>query len=172
MLHNTGAYLQKIITYSVPKPNNHVENSMDLYKRLSGLELASSDTIFSLDVVSLFTNIPVELALESFSNREYIEPFAGISKSEFVQLVKFIMNSTYFTFNRKYKQCFGTPMGSPLSPIIADMVIQDLEQAVLDSLGLRIEFYFRYVDDIIIAAPKDKLSIIYLMVLIIIVMKD
>lgn len=36
-------------------------------------------------------------------------------------MVKFIMNSTYFTFNSKYyKQSFGTPMGSPLSPIIAD----------------------------------------------------
>lgn len=49
-------------------------------------------------------------------------------------------------------------MGSPLSPIIADITLQDLELHVLNTLTFSISFYFRYVDDIALAAPKDKIN--------------
>jgi len=36
--------------------------------------------------------------------------------------INFVLSSTYFTFNNKiYKQIFDNPMGSPLSPIMADL---------------------------------------------------
>ena len=42
------------------------------------------------------------------------------------------MNSLYFKFDNKfYKQTNGHPMGLSLSPIIADIVIQGLEEQVL-----------------------------------------
>jgi len=56
-----------------------------------------------------------------------------------------------------YKQVFGTPMGSPLSPIIADLVLRDLETKALKTLPFSIPIYFRYVDDILLAAPDDQL---------------
>jgi len=39
-------------------------------------------------------------------------------------------------------------MGSPLSPIIADLVMRDLEERALETLGLLLPFYVRYIDDI------------------------
>jgi len=47
-------------------------------------------------------------------------------------------------------------MGSPLSPIIADLVMQDLEANALDTLGLEIPFYYKNVDDIALAVPRQK----------------
>ena len=49
-------------------------------------------------------------------------------------------------------------MGSPLSPILADLVIQDLENNIFSTLTMHISFYYRYVDDIVLAAPKDKIN--------------
>jgi len=49
-------------------------------------------------------------------------------------------------------------MSSPLSPIIADLVIQDLEREVLRKLDFRLPFYFRYVDDILTAVPKTTID--------------
>lgn len=49
-------------------------------------------------------------------------------------------------------------MGSPLSPIIADMVMQDLESNVLKKLPFKPNFYYRYVNDIILTAPSDELQ--------------
>jgi len=52
-----------------------------------------------------------------------------------------------------YKQgTYGTLIGSLLSPIIADIIMQDLAK-VLGMLNLSI--YYRYVDDLI--CPKDVL---------------
>jgi len=70
--------------------------------------------------------------------------------------IEFVLFSTYFTFmNKIYKQIFGTPMGSPLSPIVADLIMRDLEEHVLNSLNIRPTC--RYVDDIVLAAPKEEI---------------
>jgi len=42
-------------------------------------------------------------------------------------------------------------MGSPLSPVIADLILQRLESSVLNNLTDKPIFYYRYVDDIILA---------------------
>jgi len=79
---------------------------------------------------------------------------------EFIQAVKLILDSTFFTFNKIYKQKFGTPIGSPMSPVIADIVIDDLKNKALNNLNLDIPFYYRYVDDIAMAVPSQKLQVV------------
>jgi len=49
-------------------------------------------------------------------------------------------------------------MSSPLSPIIADLIIQDLEREMLRKLDFKLPFYFRYVDDILTAVPKTAIN--------------
>jgi len=65
--------------------------------------------------------------------------------------VKMVLDSTFFSFNSKiYKQKFG-PMGSPMSPIIAGLVMDDLETKALKILNFQLPLYYRYVDDIMLA---------------------
>jgi len=49
-------------------------------------------------------------------------------------------------------------MGSPLSPIIADLALQNLESHVLKKLSFKPVFYIRYVDDIALLVPRDSLN--------------
>jgi len=49
-------------------------------------------------------------------------------------------------------------MGSPLSPIIAEIVLQDLEMKTFELLNVKIPFYHRYVDDRALAAPRQKIN--------------
>ena len=77
----------------------------------------------------------------------------------FEEGINFLMDLTYFKFDNKYyKQIFGTPMGSSISPIIADIVMQDLEGEVIKNLDFTVRLYYRYVDDTIIFLPKDKIN--------------
>jgi len=42
------------------------------------------------------------------------------------------MQSSYFTFRGKYfKQIFGTRMGSPVSPILTNLVMEDTENKAM-----------------------------------------
>lgn len=49
-------------------------------------------------------------------------------------------------------------MGSPLSPILADIVLDDLETQCLGELNFDIPFFYRYVDDILTFLPKNKVD--------------
>ena len=80
--------------------------------------------LLSLDVKSLFTNIPVELVCDSIDRRaQSIVPNCMIPLDVIKNCVHFLYDNTYFTFNNKYyRQIFGTPMGTPISPLFADIV--------------------------------------------------
>jgi len=114
--------------------------------------------LVSLDVTSLFTNVPIEVAMKSIEKRwSSISQNTLIPLEDFKGAVSFVQNSTFFTFNSIcYKQIFGTSMGSPLSPVIADLVLQDLELVAINNLPFHLPFYYRYVDDIILAAPSNS----------------
>lgn len=47
-------------------------------------------------------------------------------------------------------------MGSPLSPTVANLVIEELETWALKQLNFKPPYYVRYVDDIMTAVPNDR----------------
>jgi len=49
-------------------------------------------------------------------------------------------------------------MGSPLFPIVADLVLQKLEFNVISKLSMESIFYYRFVDDIALAAASFCLN--------------
>jgi len=114
------------------------------------------------DVVSLFINIPLDLVLNGVRRRwDFIKHYTQISLEPFIRALEFVLSSTFFTFNgNTYQQTFGTPMGSPLSLIIADLVLLDLEESCLEKLNINISVYYRYVDDILMVAPREYIDLI------------
>lgn len=71
--------------------------------------------------------------------------------------ILFILTFTYFVLdNVIYRQTYGTPMG--LSPVIADLVLQDIENKALYKINMRLSLYYRYVDDILLVAPEDDIN--------------
>lgn len=119
------ASVSDVSNNSVIRMGNFNIDSMDLIGKLNTLQINEQLKLVSLDVVSLFTNIPLELAIIGVKKRwKYIAKKTVIPKDEFVTALSFVLDSTFFKFNNTiYKQTFGSPIGSPLSPIIAD--IQD-----------------------------------------------
>lgn len=86
-----------------------------------------------------------------------IAPNTKFSLSQFLYAVEFVLDSTSFVFEGQfYEQIFGSPMGSPLSPILADMVMDDLETHCLNQLSFDVSTYHRYVDDIFTIIPVSK----------------
>lgn len=154
-----SVYLHKIMFKSFPTAHSHILNSFQLVN-ISDIFINDNFTLISLDVVSLFTNIPIELAIDSICKRwGFISINCSLPLPEFISTIKFVLNSTFFTFNGvTYQQTYGTPMGSPLSPIIANIVLQDLEEKALAALTFTPPFYVTYVDDVALAVPSSLLE--------------
>ena len=118
-------------------------------------EQDSSNFMGSLDIDSLFTNIPLEETIEIcisnlFKNNDTVH---GLKKSEFKELLSLAANESYSIFNNiSYKQIDGVAMGSPLGPSLANAFLAHHEQNWLDSCPLEYRplYYQRYVDDIFV----------------------
>ena len=77
----------------------------------------------SLDVDSLFTNIPIEETINICVDNLYNdnENLPNIPKHNFRNLLNIATKETFFMFNNKYyKQVDGVAMGSPLGPALAN----------------------------------------------------
>ena len=59
-----------------------------------------------------------------------------------------------------YQQKFGTAMGSPVSPIVANLFMEDLEQRAIESAPeeLRPKLWKRYVDDTLEVIRRGKVE--------------
>jgi hypothetical protein len=109
--------------------------------------------IASLDVESLFTNIPVketiEIILENVYNNKFISP-PFIPKNVMRQLLMICTTENPFQDlnGDTYIQIDGVSMGSPLGPLFANFYMSNLENKVLPKWAEKPTVYCRYIDDI------------------------
>ena len=119
------------------------------------VEYDSNLFMSSLDVTSLFTNIPLVettdiICNQLFKDQEFV---SGMDKSVFRELLTLAMEETCFVFDGKlFKQCDGVSMGSPLGPTYADGFLSYHEKKWIDECPDDIKplKYRRYVDDIFV----------------------
>ena len=65
-----------------------------------------------------------------------------------MDLLNLCLTSKYFQYNGKQcKQLNGTTMGSPVSVVVAEIVMQNIEEQVLATYRQTIPLWLRYVDD-------------------------
>ncbi|XP_072020328.1 uncharacterized protein [Amphiura filiformis] len=154
----------------VGNTQHHVKNSQQLAEDLSKVVIEEEDILNSHDVVSLFTNTPIDQVLEIVRNRLEKENLLRvynkdtgfkITSEDVVHLLEFILTTTYFTFKGKiHRQLFGTAMGSPVSPIAANIFMEALEQQGIATapLDCRPKLWLRYVDDILEVIQRDSVQ--------------
>ena len=73
-------------------------------------------------------------------------------------LLSFCLKATNLTFRGGfYKQIFGTAIGSPVSVVAANRVIEDVEQKALNLLSRKLPVWKRYIDDTLMIVQCDML---------------
>ena len=106
---------------------HHLKNSKDLAQKLKNTKVEPDETFISHDVVSLFTKVPIpQQALDAIQDRliadRKLKDRTKLSPEDIMDLLKFVCDTTYFVFEGQiYEQRYGTAMGSPVSPVIANL---------------------------------------------------
>ncbi|KAI8512067.1 hypothetical protein Bbelb_111670 [Branchiostoma belcheri] len=110
----------------------------------------------SHDVVSVFTNNPIPETLDIIRHRllsdTELKKRTNLGVDDIVELLTFIITTTYFCFRGDiYQQKFGTAMGSPVSPVLANLFMEWLEQQAIATapVNCKPKLWKRYVDDVL-----------------------
>ena len=127
----------------------------ELVDQLEGMNVKDK-YMFSFDVTSLFTNVPLHETIDIICHYVSILDHAFPIPSDILkQLLLLCTYNIQFTFNGKpYRQIDGVAMGSPLGPLLADVFMASIEERLEQKIS-KLTLYRRYVDDILLVCDNQ-----------------
>ena len=115
------------------------------------------------DVISLFTKIPVGVAktvvLERLKKDDTLNDRSDLTLTDIMTAINLCLDNTYLYFRGIfYRQIFGVAMGSPVSVIIANLVMGNVEEEAMSTFLNLPKFWRRYVDDTFVIIKKTEVD--------------
>ena len=133
---------------------SYVQDSEDLQRQLSSLQIPKNTRLFTCDAISMYTNIDIDRSISIIKN--WFETFrhelpTNFPSSFLITAITIIMKNNIFTFGDTYwLQRTGTAMGTPCACMLATIYFSFHERTkILPKYSKHIIFYKRYIDDVI-----------------------
>ena len=162
-------FIDTLIKPIVTHLNSYIKDDWDFLRKIP-YEFSSPVSLYSYDIISLYTSIPHSLGLKALKywieKRRDLVPIR-FSDAFIIESAKFVLENNNFMFDNKlYKQIKGTAMGTKFAPSYACLTIGFLEETRLfpkilckyfdEDICKYIEKnYIRYMDDSFITLPKN-----------------
>ncbi|CAB0003926.1 unnamed protein product, partial [Nesidiocoris tenuis] len=137
-----------------------VTNSYTFRQEIEGSILHEHEVMVSFDVVSLFTNVPLEIVVYLVQrNWRLIERHTPMPLETFLDLLDLTCMRGYFQHNDQFvRQLAGVAMGGVLSSEVAGLVMVDLLNWVIPRLPFQLRMVRRYVDDLFLVLPRTQVE--------------
>ncbi|XP_072023340.1 uncharacterized protein [Amphiura filiformis] len=159
--YDTANFCAKIISPLVGNTPYHIKNTLDFVNKIGALKLSDDEELVSYDVTALFTSVPVEEALDiiqpRLENDTTLHERTNLNPSQIVDLLRFVLTTTYFTFQDQiYQQIEGAAMGSPCSPLVPTIFMEAFKEEAIHTSPVKPSYWGRYVDDTMVVLKTRR----------------
>jgi len=92
-----------ILNTYIKKPKSHTKDSWSFISNINRKSIESHEILVSLDVTSLFTNIPKKLVMQGIEDRwSDIQKTTKLGLPQLLEAIDLVLSSLSFLFNGKY----------------------------------------------------------------------
>ena len=136
--YNTAKELARILKPLVGLSKHHIHNTIDFVEQIKEVKLKKEENMVSYDVTALFTSVPIPPVLKIIEDKleedKELPRRTNMNTRHIIKLLEFCLRSTYFVFQgQHFEQVEGAAMGSPLSPIVANIYMEHFEARALET---------------------------------------
>ena len=148
----TSKELSRILKPLAGRSPYHVQNIQNIIQQIEGIQLQPDQCMVFFDVKALFTSVPIQPAIyiikKLLEEDQSLQQRTTMSVNNIICLLEFYLKSTYFTYQGKYyEQLEGAAMGSPISPIVANLYMENFEEKAISKALHPFYLWKRFVDD-------------------------
>ena len=148
--YELSKYLDNFIKPCIPQRHN-LKSTQEFLEKINAFSLKGDELMVSYDVVSLFTNVPLEETIDIILNYVYApgSPITPPFERVVFRKMLLICSQSYFMYKDVlYQQINGVSMGGPLAPTLANACLVHLENELLkNNCSYFPKLFLRYVDD-------------------------
>ena len=142
----------------VPKIKSYLKDSGHLISLIESTPIPKNYTLATIDVKSLYLNIPHQDGMNAVLNRLYGTQKQAdemtIPPNTMEDLLNIVLKQNYFQFaDKMFHQIQGTAMGTKMAPSYANIFMAELEERLLANYPIQPFLWKRYIDDILCIWP-------------------
>ena len=129
-------------------------------QQIHSKRLEPGEVMTSFNVKALFTSVPVvpsiHIVQQKLVQDSTLPQRSNMSIQQIVILLELCLKNTYFLFQGKfYKQVQGAAIGSPISPLIANLFMEEFEVKALSSCPHPPSLWLQFVDDTFVTTKAE-----------------
>ena len=164
-LHELFKFLAQLLAPLVGLTSSQSRNSKAFVEFMRSQIVVKVETLVLFVVVSLFSSVPTDLAIWVTRHRLESDTFlserAGFTVDGIMGLLPLCLDATFLSFSWKvYCQAQGIAMGFPVSVVVVNLVMEEIEERVLSNFHSPIYIDPSYLP---VHRPYMQYSICYLM---------